>query len=240
MPFPKIVDSPHYHIWTDALHARELARQARNRWDRGTYVRWAIMTSWTALEIACEDALEKSGIGRRFKENLNEAVKAKNLPDLDWGSGVWQKVLSVHKLRKEYVHINLDQEKLFPKIEEVERAVNIIREAIKYIYAHSGKTVPNWVTDDEDKGWDGEKNWANISAHATVLRAGVVEGNPKNIRVAYVHKDREHTSEILPPDADYLPIVENLLKSIKIPIAAIKVYCGNQLVYNRELNWRGT
>lgn len=239
MPFPKVVDSPHYHIWTDALHARELARQARNRWDRGTYTRWAIMTGWTALEIACEDALEKSGIGRRFKDNLNEAVKAKNLSDLDWGSGVWQKVLSVHKLRKEYVHINLDQEKLFPRVEEVERAIDILREAIKHIYAHSGKTIPKWVVDDEDKGWDGEDN-EGISAHGTVLRAGVVEGNPVNISVAYVYKDKEHISEVLPPNADYAPIVESLLRNIRVPITAINVYRGNQLIDNRKLNWRGT
>jgi hypothetical protein len=88
MPYPKNVESSHYHIWTDALHARELARQAVNRWDRGTYVRWTITTGWTALEMACEQALETNGIGRRFKENLNAAISEKSLPPLNWGTGV--------------------------------------------------------------------------------------------------------------------------------------------------------
>ena len=74
MTFPKIVEGPHYHLWTDALHARALAKQANNRWDRGTYVRWTVTTAWTVLEMACEDALETPGIGRRFKENRDAAT----------------------------------------------------------------------------------------------------------------------------------------------------------------------
>jgi hypothetical protein len=37
----KLIENNHYHIWTDALHARALAHEASNRWDRGTYVRWS-------------------------------------------------------------------------------------------------------------------------------------------------------------------------------------------------------
>lgn len=70
----KIVENAHYHIWTDALHGRALARQAQNRWDKGTYVRWVIMTAWTAFEMACEDGLEKPGIGRSFRRNLDNAI----------------------------------------------------------------------------------------------------------------------------------------------------------------------
>ena len=238
MPFPKIVDSSHYHIWTDALHARELARQAENRWDRGVYVRWAITTGWTALEIACEDALNETGIGRRFKDNLNKAVKAKGLSALDWGTGVWHDILDIHKLRKEFVHFNLDQEKLFPEVQEAEKAITTLREAIKDIYRHSGKPFPDWVVDDEDKGW-AKSNGISAFSHATLIPAGVERENPKNIIVAYVHKDREHTDRILPPGTDYTPIVEELKKGIRIPITAIKVYCGNQLIDEYEFNWRG-
>jgi hypothetical protein len=51
------VETPHYHVWTDALHARELARNTKDRWNRGSYVRWTIIAACTALEIACANYL---------------------------------------------------------------------------------------------------------------------------------------------------------------------------------------
>ncbi len=54
------VDSLNYHLWTDALHGRALAREAENAWDRGTYVRWTVITAWTAFEVVCGDALNVS------------------------------------------------------------------------------------------------------------------------------------------------------------------------------------
>ena len=50
------VDSPHYHVWTDALYARSLARSAKNDWDLGSHVRWCVQSAWTAFEMAAEDA----------------------------------------------------------------------------------------------------------------------------------------------------------------------------------------
>jgi hypothetical protein len=236
MPFPKIVESSHYHIWTDALHSRELARQAVNRWDRGTYVRWSITTGWTALEMACEQALETTGIGRRFKDNLNEAIQAKKLPPLNWGIGVWQELLEVHKLRKNFVHINLDQEKLFPETVDAEKSLRTLRNAIKEIFVHAGKNPPEWVEDDQDRGWDtGKKSFINL----TVTRAGANINDPACFKVAYIHKDKECITEILPPNADYMPVVETLLKNIKMPITSIIVYRGNEIVFKRELKMRG-
>ncbi len=237
MPFPKIVESSHYHIWTDALHARELSRQALNRWDRGTYVRWTITTGWTALEMAFEEALETTGIGRRFKENLNEAIQNKGLTPLNWGSGVWQELLGVHKLRKDFVHINIDQEKLFPETIDAEKSLNTLRNAIREIFVHAGKKAPDWVEDDQDRGWDtGKKSYANL----TVTRGDANIDDPACFKVAYIHKDKEYISEILPPEADYMPVVETILKTIKIPITSIKVCRGEEIVFERELKMRGT
>ncbi len=236
IPYPKIVESSHYHIWTDALHARELARQAVNRWDRGTYVRWAITTGWTALEMACEQALETNGIGRRFKENLNVAINNKGLPPLNWGVGVWQKILYVQSLRKEFVHINFDQENLFPETEDANRSIDILRSAIKEIFLLSGKNPPEWIEDDQDRGWDtGRKSFAS----ATAIRTGLNIDNPFCCNVVYIHKDKEYINETLPPEADYMQAVEVLLQNIKIPITAVKVYSGNKVVFERELKMRG-
>lgn len=236
MKFPKIVESSHYHIWTDALHARELARQAKNRWDMGTYVRWAITTGWTAFEMACEHALETEGIGRRFKENLNNAIQIKSLTPINWGSGVWQQVLNVHSQRKEFVHINFDQEKLFLEVVEAERSIQILREAIKSIYFIARKEPPNWVVDDQDKGWDNaHKSFAN--AYST--RAGANEDDPSCYKVVFVHKDKEYLNEILPPNFDFMVSVDHLLKNVIIPITAIKVYQGNAVVFERQFKMRG-
>ena len=236
MAYPKIVESSHYHIWTDALHARELARQAVNRWDRGTYVRWTITTGWTALEMACEQALETNGIGRRFKEYLNAAISNKGLPPLNWGTGVWQDLLRVHSLRKDFVHINFDQEKLFPENDDAEKSIDTLRNAIKEIFLHSGKNPPEWAEDDHDRGWDtGTKSFANL----TVSRAGATIDDPSCFKVVYIHKDKEYTTEVLPPEADYTQAVEVLLQNIKIPITSVKVYRGSEVVFERELQMRG-
>ncbi|MBW2165402.1 MAG: hypothetical protein JRG74_04680 [Deltaproteobacteria bacterium] len=40
--YPKLVESNHYHLWTDALHDRKLTHQTSNKWDRGAYVRWTM------------------------------------------------------------------------------------------------------------------------------------------------------------------------------------------------------
>ena len=84
---PKIIESPHYHLWTDALHARALARKANNKWDRGTYVRWAVTTSWSVLEIACQNALNEPNISYSFRKNLDTAIENQNIDRLEWGSG---------------------------------------------------------------------------------------------------------------------------------------------------------
>jgi hypothetical protein len=82
MSHPKIVTSPHYHLWTDALHGRALARDAHNKWDRGTYVQWTVTTSWTVLEIACQDALGEPNISYSFRRNLDASIKAQGIPAL--------------------------------------------------------------------------------------------------------------------------------------------------------------
>ncbi len=232
----KLVETPHYHLWTDALHARSLARQARNRWDRGTYVRWTITTAWTVLEMACEDALETTGIGRRFPENLNNDLAKKNFPPLEWGQGVWQKVSVVHKARKQYVHINASQKELFPEVIEAEKAIQHLRDAIKSIYIHVGKTPPAWVEDDEDPGWDGG---ISSFANAMVTHQGVSADDPNAIKIAYVYKDKEYITEICSPDTDPTPLLEDLIRRLRRPVSAVRAYRGTQLLIDRPLSMRG-
>ena len=96
---------------------------------RGAYVRWAVNIAWTVFETACEDALCITGLGNRFKETLDQAISAASLPPLDWSRGLWQKVLNIYRLRKEYVHVALPQNRLFAEIAEANHADDLLERA---------------------------------------------------------------------------------------------------------------
>jgi hypothetical protein len=234
--YPKIVDSAHYHVWTDALHARELAKQAKNDWDRGTYVRWAITSAWTALEMVCGDALGSKGIGLRFKNNLDAAIKKNGLPSLNWGSGIWQRVAAIHHARKDFVHVNAAQASLFPSVEMADNAINDIRAAVEDLFGQMGKPVPLWVYDDEDPGWDKGKH---TIGHAMIVRAGVDPGAPNTVRVGYVYKGEEHICDILPDGTNPQEVVNQLIQTLRVPVSRVRAYVGTTLVIDRELPMRG-
>ena len=160
----------------------------------------------------------------------------KDYHPLNWGTGVWQDLLRVHSLRKDFVHINFDQEKLFPETEDAEKSINTLRSAIREIFLHSGKSPPEWAEDDQDRGWDtSTKSFANV----TVSRAGANIDDPSSFKVVYIHKDKEYTTEVLPPEANYMQVVELLLQNIKIPITSVKVYRDSEVVFERGLQMRG-
>jgi hypothetical protein len=237
LPAFLLVTTTHYHLWTDALHARALATQARNTWDRGAYVRWAVNTAWTVFETVCEDALGATGLGNRFKEKLDEAISALSLPPLDWGKGLWQKVLNVYRLRKEYVHVALPQNRLFADVAEANDAISILREAVKAIYQHAGKTPPNWVDDDRDRGWDDGGGSFGV---LTIRRQNTDETHPDVVKIAHLYRGHEYVSEILPPGTDPEPYIASLLRNTTVPISAVRIYRGHTLVEDRPIPMRGT
>ncbi len=234
---PKIVESSHYHLWTDALHARALAGQARNRWDRGTYVRWSITTAWTVLEMACEDALTKVGIGRRFKENLDEACATMEVAAINWGGGVWQRVTGLHKARKDIVHINATQADLFPPASDADDAIATVRDAVTDIYARVGKACPSWLRDDDDKGWD---NGPRSIGYAMVVHAGAEPAGADTVRIAYERDGIEYDSDLFPPGTNFEPHIEALIQRLNIPVTAVRAYNGAELLYERKLEMRGS
>lgn len=234
--YPKIVDSAHYHVWTDALHARELARQAKNDWDRGTYVRWSITSAWTALEMVCGDTLGTEGIGRRFKDNLDAAIAKNGLPSLNWGSGIWQRIAAIHQVRKDLVHINASQASLFPPVELAENAINHIRAAIVDLSGMMENPAPLWIQDDEDRGWDKGKGTVG---HAMVVRAGVDPDSPNAVRIGYVYKGEEHICEILRDGTNPEQSISQLIQTIRVPVSRVRAYVGTTLVIDRELPMRG-
>jgi hypothetical protein len=234
------VEWPHYHIWTDALHARDLARVAPNSWDLGTYVRWTVNTAWTAFEMACEEALASSGLGRRFKSNLDQAFQDKGLPKLDWGQGVWQRVEAIHALRKAYVHPGIPQERLFAPLDEAEEAISVLREAIKDVYRRVGLPIPDWPDDDQNPE-PPQLRPAQVGIPGIIVTGpGVSVDDPDVVKVTYVVRGEEKLSDVCPPGTDWEPKVQNLIRNLRVAASAIRVYQGTELVAEIELRMRGS
>lgn len=236
--YPKLIESNDYHLWTDLLHARKLVHQTSNKWDRGAYVRWVVMISWTVLEIACQEALNDSSISYSFKKNLDKALSKQNLNPLDWGQGVWQQVTQLQEIRKNCVHRFATETDLFPDTRTADQAIETVRTAVKDIFSHVGKVPPVWIVDDTDKGW--ESAGAKVKCDATLVHGGLDPNDPEAIKVAYVQSGEEFIAEILPPQTDYEPVVKTLLKNIREPISIIRVYKGDHVLYEQILNMRDT
>ena len=225
----KLIEDNHYHIWTDALHARALSHETSNRWDRGTYVRWSLMTAWIALEIACQDALKEPKISYSFKGNLNKAIEEKSLSKLDWSQGMWQQVLTLQKLRKNCVHRFSQESDLFPDASVADNAIAIARQAITAIYKHVGENAPLWVNDDTDQGW-ANKGGFSLFANAYTTPPGVDENAIDTIKVTYIYKDKECIRDVLHAETDPNPHVDRLIETIGLPISGIKVYRGKKVI----------
>ena len=234
---PTIVDSTQCHLWTDALHVRQLARKALNKWDRGTYVRMCVTTSWTALEVACQDALNCADIGYRFKDNLDRAIAAASLPPLDWSTGVWQRVRVLQELRKSYIHRFAVLSDMFPPAEVAEEAIETVREAIDNIYAHAGKAAPNWPGLDEARGWQARSSFG--AAVLTTGQAGVRMDDPNTVRVFIVIDGEEKLTTVLHAGSDPSQEVNHLLQNVRVPISAIRVYENGELKQDLIVNMRG-
>lgn len=230
------VESSEYHVWTDALHARELARQTPDRWDRGSYVRWSITSAWTAFEMACALAVGASAVGKRFKDELNGALEGRGVR-LDWGSGIWQRVSEVQQLRIDYAHRHLPQARLFAETTEAERVIVHLRRALHDLYQQLGEPSPPWIDVDTSAGWEGPPR---AIASATVLRQGAREDDPNAIRVVYVYRGKETVSEVLPADGDWQSVMRQLIETVVIPISTVRAYRGAELIREVALHPRGS
>jgi hypothetical protein len=199
-------------------------------------VRWAVNTAWTAFEAACEDALAVESLGNRFKDGLDEALEINGVLPPDWGSGLWQQVLRIYSLRKEYVHAGIPQDRLFAPLQEAEDAISVLRGAINDVYRRVGKSPPTWVDDDKNP----EVPRGGL-AHGTVARAGVRRSDPNRVRIVYEYQGCEHESEVLPPGTNPEPSMDRLLRTIIVPITAVRAYRGDhQLTHEWKVRMRGT
>ncbi len=235
---PVLVDSTQCHLWTDALHVRQLAKEAANRWDRGTYVRLCVVLAWIALELGCQDALGSPDIGYRFKDNLDQAVASNGLPPLDWSQGIWQDVRRIQEVRKAFVHRFASIADMFPDSSVADDAITVVREALASIYDHAGVARPTWIAFDQSHGWAKESG-ASAIAHARSIVGGVAPDDPTALKICYVADQVEHESGIYPSGFDYATEMDRLVKAVNIPITAIRVYSGSTLICEKLVHMRG-
>ena len=235
----KVIDSTQYHLWTDALHGRELARQAKNAWDRGVYVRWAIMSAWSAFETAAGDALAAARLGTDFQRKFNRALTRMGIPSVDWDQGFWLGVSQVYGLRKEFTHVQptISQGRLQTPLSDAETAIAVLRDAIREVCRLVNHPAPIWVDDDSDRGWDVGRR----GVHMTAIKDGADPEGPDTIRIAYVQNGVEHFSDILPPGSDHSPALDRLMNALTIyaPASLFRAYRGKVLIEERSLPVRG-
>jgi hypothetical protein len=138
-----IADAPRFQLWTDALCFREMAKQAANNYLRSMCVRNAILSVWTTLEMACCDALGIEKLELDFARSLNSEFDKRQIPRLDFGSGLWQEINDKIKgYRKRFTHEGVTLSDRFPSASLADEAIAKIREAIRDIYAPVGNGPP--------------------------------------------------------------------------------------------------
>jgi len=233
----KLINSTQYHLWSDALHARQLARATHDEWDRGAYVRWAVNTAWTAFENYASDVLDAQGLGMRFKERFDAALAAKSLPPVSWGAGTWQRVLGVYESRKSFTHVaaETDSAVLRPPTSDAEAAVSTMREAVRALAAHAGIEAPHWVEDDTAASFGAR---AKNVAFGFVTMAGADPNDPEHIRITLVWEGKEHDHLYAPPGTAWEPLLDRLEKQLNVPATAIRAYRGPTLIAERQLKSR--
>lgn len=145
----------YYHLWNDALHVRELAREHNEDWKKRVYVRGCVNTAWTVLEVCCKDALNVNSLSHNFKESIKTSLSTQQLSPLNWGSGTWQKVLVLKDYNVKSSNFELGQSKIWDDLLVAEDAIKVARQAIKEIYANCNKSIPRWIEDDEPVGYMG-------------------------------------------------------------------------------------
>jgi hypothetical protein len=239
-------DAPRFQLWTDALCFRAMAKEAANNYLSSMCVRNAILSAWTTLEMACCDALGITKLERDFKESLHNEFDKRNIPRLDFGSGSWQEInTKVKGHRNRFMHSGVSISNRFPPVSIADEAISTIRKAVHEIYAALGKQAPRWIDDDQSAGWQVRGGGIGVgmtTLHMTLLHEGARPETLGVVKVVLVNpQGEEKASRYLPPttsDDEVFWWVEDYLGKLNVPFKAIRVYRGQELVVNEDIEVR--
>ena len=236
-------DAPRFQLWTDALCFREMAKEAANNYMSSMCVRNAILSAWTTLEMACCDALGIEKLERDFKESLHDEFDKRNIPRLNLGSGLWQEInTTVKGYRKRFVHSGVTISDRFPPLLIAEEAISTIRKAIHEIYAQVGKQSPRWIDHDQSEGWQKQGPGSRMDVFPRLLHAGATPERPGVVKIVLVtEQGEEKVPRYLPPttsDDEAFWWVEDYLGKLNVPFRAIRVYRGQDLILDENIEVR--
>jgi hypothetical protein len=236
-------EAPRFQLWSDALCFRAMSNEAANHYLESMCVRNAVLSGWTTLEMACCDALGISKIERDFKECLHAEFDKRNIPRLDFGSGLWQDInTKIKGHRNRFMHSGVSISNRFPPVSIADEAISTIRKAVHEIYAALGKQAPRWIDSDQSEGWTQRVSGVSVSVHPTLLHAGASPETPGVVKVVLVNpQGEEKASRYLPPttsDDEVFWWVEDYLGKLNVPFKAIRVYRGQELVVNEDIEVR--
>lgn len=226
----------HYHVWSDALHARELAKETRNQWDRGSYVRWSIISAWIVLEVACQDATGEKDISYKFRENLDSTLQSKFSISIDWKHGVWKQVSDLQGKRKKYMHQSISDLARFPKSTMAVKAIETVRQAVKDIYSMKGKAYPSWIDDDETNGFDRRES---VSINANCVSDNAKKGDPETIEVYRVSEGQEILECQFKDEAKIESNFDRIIKNSNASISKVLAKRDGKVVAFRKVDNRG-
>ncbi len=218
------------------MRGRDLAMRTRDDWDRGMFVRLSVISAWTAFERVVESALSTPPFRRDFWRSFEDACRACNIDPPPRGGGIWQQVATVHGLRRQYAHLLVvDQSDLLPETAELaQNAIIVLREALNDLHILLAFDPPGWI--DEDRL---PEHPTGGSAGLTIGQAGADPESPETIRVCYQYQDRETVSDILPAGTDPAPYMETVIRTIVVPISAVRAYRGVTLIDEIFIRMRG-
>jgi len=236
-------EAPRFQLWTDALCFRAMAKEAANHYLSSMSVRNAILSAWTTLEMACCDALGIEKLERDFKESLHDEFDKRNIPRLNFGSGLWQEInTTVKGYRKRFVHSGVTISDRFPDVSLAEYAISTIRQAIHEIYAQVGKQSPRWIDHDQSEGWQQQVPGIRMDVFPRLLHPGAGPETPGVVKIVLVTpQGEEKATRYLPPttsDDEAFWWVEDYLGKLNVPFRAIRVYRGQNLIVDENIEVR--
>jgi hypothetical protein len=236
-------EAPRFQLWTDALCFRAMAKEAANNFLSSMCVRNAVLSAWTTLEMACCDALGITKLERDFKESLHNEFDKRNIQRFDFCSGLWQEInTKVKGHRNRFMHSGVSISNRFPPVSIADEAISTIRKAIHEIYTALGKQAPRWIDSDESEGWQQRVPGSRMAVFVRFLHPGASPETPGVVKIVLVTpQGEEKAPRYLSPstsDDEVFWWVEDHLGKLDFPIKAIRVYRGQELILNEDLEVR--
>jgi hypothetical protein len=191
----------------------------------------------TAFEREVDAVLGIDASGAHFWRNFDKGCRDRGFEPPPRGEGLWQRVAHIQRLRNDYTHLNdTDLDGLvMVDASPTESAIANLREAVKDLHRLAGTEAPAWI--DEDRL---PRHPVGGSATLTVGHGLIDRDDPRNIQICFEYRGAVKTSDILPPDADPTPYMEQLARNVTIPISFVRAHQDGVIIKELPVRMRGS